>query len=113
MGKSGLYGKSFVERWDWPLAESDGDSGTDRARLGYPTQFCGGIGSPQWTNYFYSAGSRKKMFAIDPNRLEITKAIHCRVRAGASPAMVENLWISDGTPRIRKWRDGRSNSPFQ
>ena len=46
------------------------------------------------------------MFAIDPNRLEITNTYPLPGEGWGVTSDGESLWISDGTPRIRKWRDG-------
>lgn len=109
---SGLYGKSFVERWGWPLAESDGDSGTDRARLELPdTVFAEGLVAHNGELFLLSWKSQK-MFAIDPNRLEITKSYSLPGEGWGVTSDGENLWISDGTPRIRKWRDGTFQQPL-
>ena len=109
---SGLYGKSFVERWDWPLAESDGDSGTDRARLELPdTVFAEGLVAHNGELFLLSWKSQK-MFTIDPNRLEITKRYPLPGEGWGVTSDGENLWISDGTPRIRKWRDGTFQQPL-
>ena len=103
---SGLYGKSFVERSVWPLAGIDGDSGTDRARLELPdTVFAEGLAAHN-NELFLLSWKSQKMFAIDPNRLEITKSYPLPGEGWGITSDGESLWISDGTPRIRTWRDG-------
>lgn len=109
---SGLYGKSFVERWDWPLAGSDGNSGTDRARLELPdTVFAEGL-AVHINELFLLSWKSQKMFAIDPKRLEIAKSYPLPGEGWGVTSDGESLWISDGTPQIRKWREGTFQQPL-
>lgn len=96
---SGLFGKSFVERRDWP-------SGKNGKRLDLPdTHFAEGLTMHRGELYLLTWKS-KKMLTIDPRRLEITGSHPLKGEGWGVTSNGESLWLSDGTSRIREWRNG-------
>lgn len=141
---SGLYGESFVERWDWydgnrvntlesakrgasgkigESAESakSPETGVDedtkeesskKERLDLPDRvFAEGL-TMHRDELFLLTWKSQEMFSLDPDRLEITKSYPLPGEGWGVTSDGENLWISDGTPRIRKWRDGTFQRPL-
>jgi len=103
---SGLYGKSFVERWNWPAWKLGGDGGTYKTRLELPeTVFAEGVAVHK-NSVFLLSWKSQKMFAIDPKRLEITHTYALPGEGWGVTSDGQSLWISDGTSRLREWRDG-------
>lgn len=126
---SGLYGKSFLERWDWHggnradslesaereeraesaetgLDESTIKESNSKARLELPDSvFAEGL-TMHRGELFLLTWKSQKMFAIDPKRLEITKRYPLPGEGWGVTSDAESLWISDGTSQIREWRDG-------
>ena len=135
---SGLYGKSFVERWDWhdgnwvdilesanPVAsgkigesfesaespetgldESTKEESSKKRHLELPARvFAEGL-TMHRGELFLLTWKSQEMFSLDPDRLEITRSYPLPGEGWGVTSDGESLWISDGTPRIRKWRDG-------
>ena len=115
---SGLYGKSFVERWDWPVgenaksAENAGKDSAKKVRLELSdTIFAEGLTMHKGALYLLTWKSQK-MLAIDPDRLEIIKNYRLPGEGWGITSNGESLWLSDGTSRIREWRDGAFQRMF-
>jgi len=103
---SGLYGKSFIERWNWPAWKLGEDGATHKTRLELPEKvFAEGLAVHKNTVFLLSWKSQK-MFAIDPKRLEITHTYALPGEGWGVTSDGQSLWISDGTSRLREWRDG-------
>ena len=141
---SGLYGESFVERWDWhegyradtlESAEriASGESAESAKRMATPKSaesretgldmstkeerskkehlelpdsvFAEGL-TMHRGELFLLTWKSQEMFSLDPDRLEITKSYPLPGEGWGVTSDGESLWISDGTPRIRQWRDG-------
>ncbi len=96
---SGLYGQSFIERRDWP-------SGENRARLELPDKvFAEGLAMHK-NDLFLLTWKSQTMLVIDPKRLEITDSHSLPGEGWGLTSNGESLWLSDGTSRIREWRNG-------
>ena len=126
---SGLYGKSFVERWDWrggkhadslesaepvesvespetALDQSTQEERIRKARLELPDRvFAEGLAMHRG-ELFLLTWKSQEMFSLDPARLEITKRHPLPGEGWGVTSDGESLWISDGTQQIREWRDG-------
>ena len=132
---SGLYGKSFVERWDWRDAnradklksaereesaesvesaniaetgpvETTKEVSSKKERLELPDRvFAEGLTMHRGALFLLTWKSQE-MFSLDPDRLEITESYPLPGEGWGVTSNGESLWISDGTSQIRKWRDG-------
>ena len=126
---SGLYGKSFVEWWDWrdeksadtlesaelmesvesPETAPDKSTQEDRirkARIELPDRvFAEGL-TMHRGELFLLTWKSQEMFSLDPDRLEITKRHPLPGEGWGVTSDGDSLWISDGTPQLREWRDG-------
>lgn len=97
---SGLYGQSFVQRADWP-------SGENKRRLDLPDNlFAEGIAHHEGHLYLLTWRSRQ-MLALDPETLSVTAAHRLPGEGWGLTSDGTSLWMSDGTSRIREWRDGK------
>ena len=123
---SGLYGKSFVERWDWrggepadslesaereesvetTLDQSTVEKSIRKTRLELPDKvFAEGLAMHRG-ELFLLTWKSQEMFSLDPDRLEITMRHPLPGEGWGVTSNGESLWISDGTTQVREWRDG-------
>ena len=97
---SGLYGQSFVQRMDWP-------SGENKRQLDLPDNlFAEGIAHHEGELYVLTWRSRQ-MLALDPETLSVTATHRLPGEGWGLTSDGTSLWMSDGTSRIREWRDGK------
>lgn len=96
---SGLYGKSFVDRMDWPSRENK-----KRLKLS-DNLFAEGLAIHRG-ELFLLTWKSQEMLVIDPETLEVKAKYPLPGEGWGVTSDGERLWISDGTSRIREWRDG-------
>ena len=96
---SDLYGESFIERKDWP-------SGKNKMRLDLSDNlFAEGVTIHKGKVYLLSWKSQQ-MFTIDPEQLNITGIYPLQGQGWGVTSDGDSLWLSNGTARLKRWRDG-------
>ena len=105
---SGKIGESFesAESPETGLDESTKEESSKKRHLELPARvFAEGL-TMHRGELFLLTWKSQEMFSLDPDRLEITRSYPLPGEGWGVTSDGESLWISDGTPRIRKWRDG-------
>ena len=102
---SGLYGKSFLERIDWP-------SGKNKKRLKLSDSlFAEGLAMHKG-ELFLLTWKSQQMLVVDPQTLEVKDRYPISGEGWGITSDGERLWLSDGTSRIREWREGSFGRSF-
>ena len=96
---SGLYGESFVARYDWP-------SMANRKVTQLPDQyFAEGLAELNSRIYVLTWRSQE-LLALDPKSMEIIETHPLLGEGWGVTSDGNQLWISDGTHRLAVWEDG-------
>lgn len=97
---SGLYGESFVARYDWP-------SMANRKVTQLPDQyFAEGLAELNGRIYVLTWRSQD-LLVLDPNSMEIIETHPLLGEGWGVTSDGGQLWISDGTHRLAVWEDGQ------
>jgi glutamine cyclotransferase len=97
---SGLYGESFVARYDWP-------SMANRKVTQLPDQyFAEGLAELNGRIYVLTWRSQD-LLVLDPNSMEIIETHPLLGEGWGVTSDGSQLWISDGTHRLAVWEDGK------
>ena len=96
---SGLYGESFVARYDWP-------SMANRKVTQLPDRyFAEGLAELNGKIYVLTWRSQD-LLVLDPNSMEIIETHRLFGEGWGVTSDGSQLWISDGTHRLAVWEDG-------
>ena len=96
---SGLYGESFVARYDWP-------SMANRKVTQLPDRyFAEGLAELNGRIYVLTWRSQD-LLVLDPNSMEIIETHRLFGEGWGVTSDGSQLWISDGTHRLTVWEDG-------
>ena len=96
---SGLYGESFVARYDWP-------SMANRKVTQLPDRyFAEGLAELNGRIYVLTWRSQD-LLVLDPNSMEIIETHRLFGEGWGVTSDGSQLWISDGTHRLAVWEDG-------
>ena len=97
---SGLYGESFVARYDWP-------SMANRQVTQLPNQyFSEGLAELNGRIYVLTWRSQK-LLVLDPNSMKIIESYHMPGEGWGVTSDGSQLWISDGTHRLSVWKNNK------
>lgn len=95
---SGLYGESFIARYDWPSMAS-------RRVTQLPGRyFAEGLAELNGRIYILTWRSQD-MLVLDPNSMGIIETLRLRGEGWGITSDGNQLWMSDGTHRISVWEN--------
>ena len=95
---SGLYGQSFIARYDWPSVTME-----HRAEL--PDRwFAEGLTELDGLLYMLTWRS-EQLLTVEPTTLDIIDTWPIRGEGWGITSDGDHLWISDGTHRLSVWKD--------